>query len=110
MSSLLMPGEISLQNKVYCPYRQVLLSGPFSSTYQICKCLTVQPQNFKASTVPAVQTNANSLETRTVQLAHQLTKSMKHRGSLGFCIRRITSLGNYICVLVTVRLNIDRDR
>lgn len=70
----------------------------------------MQPLNYKESTVPAVQMNANSLVTSTVQLAHQLTKSMKNRGSLGFSIHSITFLSNYICVLVTARLNIDRDR
>lgn len=88
-----MPEERHFSPKtVYCPYRQVLLSGPFSTSYQICKRLPVQPQNYKESTVPAVQMNANSLETSTVQLAYQLTKSMKHRGSLGFCTGRITSV------------------
>lgn len=56
----------------------VVLSQPVIRSVSV----TVQPQNYKVSTVPAVQTTAKSLKTSTAQPAHQLTKSMKRRRSL----------------------------
>lgn len=109
MSSLLMPEERHSppQTKSIVPIDKpfsVVLSQPVIRSVSV----TVQPQNYKASTVPAVQTTAKSLKTSTAQLAHQLTKSMKRRRSLH--TQDHLPQCNYICVLVTVRLNIDRDR
>lgn len=94
---LLMPeGDISprKQTKVYCSYRRVPLSGPFSARDQICQCLTVQPRNYKGSIVAAIQMKGSSSEMSTVQPAYQLAKTLKHMGSFGFCVSRTTSLSN----------------